>query len=53
VVCIADGILVSVPNQIYECSLTYLQTFPDDDWWLGEYQGKQGLFPSNYVELHQ
>lgn len=25
--------------------------FPDDDWWLGEYNGKQGLFPANYVEL--
>jgi hypothetical protein len=36
-----------------ECSLTNLQTFPDSDWWHGEYQGKSGLFPSNYVELHQ
>ncbi|KAL5334944.1 hypothetical protein BJX70DRAFT_376629 [Aspergillus crustosus] len=25
--------------------------FPDDDWWLGEYRGKTGLFPANYVQL--
>ncbi|KAL8690692.1 MAG: hypothetical protein Q9218_003919 [Villophora microphyllina] len=25
--------------------------FPDDDWWSGEYAGKHGLFPANYVEL--
>ena len=28
-----------------------LQEFPDDDWWLGEYGGKKGLFPANYVQL--
>ncbi|KAF2435834.1 hypothetical protein EJ08DRAFT_645518 [Tothia fuscella] len=27
--------------------------FPDDDWWFGEYGGKTGLFPANYVELDQ
>ncbi|KAJ5329010.1 hypothetical protein N7452_009400 [Penicillium brevicompactum] len=27
--------------------------FPDDDWWLGEYNGHQGLFPANYVQLDQ
>ncbi|KAL9005727.1 MAG: hypothetical protein Q9188_001484 [Gyalolechia gomerana] len=27
--------------------------FPDDDWWSGEYAGKQGLFPANYVQLDQ
>lgn len=27
------------------------QEFPDEDWWMGEYNGKQGLFPSNYVKL--
>ncbi|KAI2712891.1 hypothetical protein DTO013E5_8287 [Penicillium roqueforti] len=27
--------------------------FPDDDWWLGEYNGKQGLFPANYVRLDE
>ncbi|KAG8631277.1 hypothetical protein KVT40_000417 [Elsinoe batatas] len=27
--------------------------FPDEDWWLGVYNGKQGLFPANYVELDQ
>ncbi|KAL1297638.1 hypothetical protein AAFC00_006195 [Neodothiora populina] len=26
--------------------------FPDEDWWLGEFNGKQGLFPANYVELN-
>lgn len=25
--------------------------FPDDDWWAGEYKGKKGLFPANYVSL--
>ncbi|GKZ39958.1 hypothetical protein AbraIFM66950_001748 [Aspergillus brasiliensis] len=25
--------------------------FPDDDWWFGEYLGKKGLFPANYVQL--
>ncbi|KAL4757178.1 putative actin binding protein [Aspergillus foveolatus] len=25
--------------------------FPDDDWWLGEFRGKTGLFPANYVQL--
>ncbi|KAA8908643.1 hypothetical protein FN846DRAFT_906069 [Sphaerosporella brunnea] len=25
--------------------------FPDDDWWHGHYNGKEGLFPANYVEL--
>ncbi|KAL8703510.1 MAG: hypothetical protein Q9201_003320 [Fulgogasparrea decipioides] len=27
--------------------------FPDDDWWSGEYAGRQGLFPANYVQLDQ
>jgi drebrin-like protein len=27
------------------------QEFPDEDWWLGEYGGKSGLFPANYVQL--
>ncbi|KAL8777770.1 MAG: hypothetical protein Q9194_002371 [Teloschistes cf. exilis] len=27
--------------------------FPDDDWWSGEYAGKEGLFPANYVQLDQ
>ncbi|KAJ0416181.1 hypothetical protein BJY00DRAFT_291975 [Aspergillus carlsbadensis] len=26
--------------------------FPDDDWWFGEYRGKTGLFPANYVQLN-
>ncbi|KAE8144513.1 hypothetical protein BDV25DRAFT_166663 [Aspergillus avenaceus] len=25
--------------------------FPDDDWWYGKYQNKEGLFPANYVQL--
>lgn len=25
--------------------------FPDEDWWLGTYNGKSGLFPANYVDL--
>ncbi|EAU29398.1 conserved hypothetical protein [Aspergillus terreus NIH2624] len=28
-------------------------TFPDDDWWYGEYNGRKGLFPANYVELRK
>ncbi|KAI5276265.1 hypothetical protein E4T47_00935 [Aureobasidium subglaciale] len=27
--------------------------FPDEDWWFGHYNGQQGLFPANYVELDQ
>lgn len=27
--------------------------FPDEDWWLGEYNGKSGLFPANYVQLDE
>ncbi|KAF2836456.1 hypothetical protein M501DRAFT_939401 [Patellaria atrata CBS 101060] len=27
--------------------------FPDDDWWFGEYRGKTGLFPANYVTLNE
>jgi drebrin-like protein len=31
----------------------FIQEFPDEDWWLGTYNGKSGLFPANYVELNQ
>jgi len=27
--------------------------FPDEDWWFGHYNGEEGLFPANYVELDQ
>ncbi|KAF2806112.1 uncharacterized protein BDZ99DRAFT_510977 [Mytilinidion resinicola] len=27
--------------------------FPDEDWWLGHYGGKSGLFPANYVQLDE
>lgn len=27
--------------------------FPDEDWWSGEYGGRQGLFPANYVQLDE
>lgn len=27
--------------------------FPDEDWWLGSYNGQSGLFPANYVELNE
>jgi len=33
--------------------LTFWQEFPDEDWWLGEFNGKQGLFPANYVVLDE
>jgi Variant SH3 domain len=29
------------------------QEFPDEDWWLGEYNGKSGLFPANYVRVDE
>ncbi|KAK5987656.1 Drebrin-like protein [Cladobotryum mycophilum] len=25
--------------------------FPDEDWWFGHFNGQQGLFPANYVQL--
>jgi hypothetical protein len=28
-----------------------IQEFPDEDWWFGEYGGKSGLFPANYVQI--
>ncbi|EUC33011.1 hypothetical protein COCCADRAFT_37128 [Bipolaris zeicola 26-R-13] len=27
--------------------------FPDEDWWLGSFNGQSGLFPANYVELNE
>ncbi|KAA6409946.1 MAG: hypothetical protein FRX48_06560 [Lasallia pustulata] len=27
--------------------------FPDEDWWSGEYGGRGGLFPANYVQLDE
>jgi hypothetical protein len=33
--------------------LTMIQEYPDEDWWSGEYEGKQGLFPANYVQLDE
>ncbi|KAF2187106.1 hypothetical protein K469DRAFT_629987 [Zopfia rhizophila CBS 207.26] len=27
--------------------------FPDEDWWLGTYNGQSGLFPANYVQLDE
>lgn len=29
------------------------QEFPDEDWWLGNYNGASGLFPANYVQLDE
>ncbi|KAJ9647611.1 actin binding protein [Knufia peltigerae] len=28
-------------------------TFPDEDWWHGEYNGESGLFPANYTKLDE
>ncbi|KIW17002.1 hypothetical protein PV08_04193 [Exophiala spinifera] len=28
-------------------------TFPDEDWWHGEYNGQSGLFPANYTKLNE
>jgi hypothetical protein len=30
-----------------------VQEFPDEDWWLGSYNGASGLFPANYVQLDE
>ncbi|OAL28212.1 hypothetical protein AYO20_09540 [Fonsecaea nubica] len=27
-------------------------SFPDEDWWQGEYNGHTGLFPANYTKLN-
>ncbi|ETN37079.1 uncharacterized protein HMPREF1541_08069 [Cyphellophora europaea CBS 101466] len=27
-------------------------TFPDEDWWHGEYKGRSGLFPANYTKVN-
>jgi len=27
--------------------------FPDEDWWLGNYNGASGLFPANYVQIDE
>lgn len=27
--------------------------FPDEDWWLGSFNGHSGLFPANYVQLDE
>ncbi|KAI1618538.1 hypothetical protein EDD37DRAFT_270424 [Exophiala viscosa] len=28
-------------------------TFPDEDWWHGEYNGQSGLFPANYTKIDE
>ncbi|GAB0132336.1 hypothetical protein EsDP_00000776 [Epichloe bromicola] len=33
-----------------DAQITNLE-FPDEDWWFGHFNGKAGLFPSNYVQL--
>jgi len=27
--------------------------FPDEDWWSGMYEGREGLFPASYVQLQE
>ncbi|KOS20848.1 Protein app1 [Escovopsis weberi] len=34
-----------------DATITDLE-FPDEDWWFGHYNGHQGLFPANYVQLN-
>ncbi|KAI5286546.1 phosphatidyl inositol kinase [Ascosphaera aggregata] len=41
-----------ITNLVYDAN-EKLQEFPDEDWWFGEFNGKSGLFPANYVELDQ
>lgn len=46
--------LVSIPSSVTGRFVTKsAQEFPDDDWWMGEYEGKSGLFPANYVQLDE
>lgn len=45
--------LVRKFDSISNHTLTSLQEFPDEDWWLGSFNGQSGLFPANYVELDQ
>ncbi|ORY09423.1 hypothetical protein BCR34DRAFT_487335 [Clohesyomyces aquaticus] len=33
-------------------TITHVE-FPDEDWWLGQYNGQSGLFPANYVQLDE
>ncbi|ODA76618.1 hypothetical protein RJ55_07889 [Drechmeria coniospora] len=33
-----------------DATITGLE-FPDEDWWFGQYDGRSGLFPANYVQL--
>ena len=32
----------------YECGCFLVQV--DDGWWIGDCNGRRGLFPANYVE---
>jgi len=44
-----------VSRKLCSCRLmlTCLKEFPDEDWWLGSFNGKSGLFPANYVQLDE
>ncbi|KAJ9610567.1 actin binding protein [Cladophialophora chaetospira] len=36
-----------------ENAIIHNVTFPDEDWWHGEYNGHAGLFPANYTKLNE
>lgn len=44
--------IVSVSDQRSCSQLMKRQTFPDEDWWHGEYGGRSGLFPANYTKIN-
>ena len=45
--------LVSICSSFGKLAANSTKEFPDDDWWMGEYGGKSGLFPANYVQLDE
>jgi hypothetical protein len=47
------NVVRSISYMVIETRLTFSQEFPDDDWWLGVYNGQSGLFPANYVQLDE
>ena len=48
VVC-SDLVLSATESRLTQ---RYFKTFPDEDWWHGEYNGHAGLFPANYTKLN-
>jgi hypothetical protein len=47
-----DSMFLTPVNPEFGADLL-LQEFPDEDWWFGHCEGREGLFPANYVELQE